>query len=82
MIPCSVLLHPYCSSQIRRVCAGASRPEETVDAVQDRVGSEAKGPLLDALHVVHGHLHFGGPPLYVPPGRQQRTLERAPPGRL
>lgn len=48
-------------------CAGAGGSEETVDAVQDAVGPETEGPLLHALHVLHGHLHHGGPGLHVPP---------------
>ena len=58
------------------VSPGAGNSEATVDAVQDPVGPAETGPLLHALHLLHGHLHHGGARLHVPPRVQQRTLER------
>lgn len=62
--------------------SGAGSSKETVDAVQNPVGSETKGPLLNALNILHSHLHHRGARLHVPPWLQQRTLERAPHGGL
>ena len=55
---------------------GAGNSEAPVDAVQDPVGPAETGPLLHALHLLHGYLHHRGARLHVPPRVQQRTLER------
>lgn len=57
---------------------GAGSSEETVDAVQNPVGSATEGPLLNALYVLHGHLHHRGAGLHVPPRVQRRASERLP----